>query len=118
MLDQRGCPFSDEHRRRLRDDWLWNRELQRARLLNSKCIHCPCTKYKGQRKWLIRTVRDHLIKNGRDPGFRIWRGPGVSFGTLIGSCRRGSYQLMSPCYVTMLVDRIPAVALLSDSPFT
>jgi hypothetical protein len=25
---------------------------------------------------LLRTVRDHFINNGRDPSFRIWRGPG------------------------------------------
>jgi hypothetical protein len=25
---------------------------------------------------LLATVRDHLINNGRDPDFRVWKGPG------------------------------------------
>jgi hypothetical protein len=71
----RECPITDERRQRLCDDRLWVRELQRARLFNLKRIHCPCSKYKGRRK-LIRTVREHLIRNARDSAFRVWRGPG------------------------------------------
>jgi hypothetical protein len=71
----RECPITDERRQRLRDDRLWVRELQRARLFNLKRIHCPCSKCKGRRKLLIPIVRDHLIQNARDPGFRVWRGP-------------------------------------------
>ena len=46
-------------------------------LLNLKTMHCPCSECKGRRKLLLRTVRSHLIKNGRHPCFRVWRGPGA-----------------------------------------
>jgi hypothetical protein len=40
-------------------------------------MHCPCSKCQGRRKLLVHTVREHLILNGRDPNFRVWRGPGT-----------------------------------------
>jgi hypothetical protein len=71
-----GLPVIDERRQRLRDDKLWSREVRRARLLNLKQIHCPCSVCKGRRRYLLATVREHLIWNGRDDNFRVWRGPG------------------------------------------
>jgi hypothetical protein len=29
----------------------------------------------GQRRLLMRTVREHLIQNGRDSRLRVWKGP-------------------------------------------
>jgi len=58
-----------------RDDKLWVREEQRARLYNLKCLHCPCTKCKGHFLYTIGNVRGHLIHNERDLRFRIWIGP-------------------------------------------
>jgi hypothetical protein len=69
-------PLTDPHRQRLKDDRLWIRELQRARLFNLKQLHCPCSQCKGRRRFKLATVREHLIRNGRDSEFRIWRGPG------------------------------------------
>jgi hypothetical protein len=40
-----------------------------------KQIHCPCSVCKGRRRYLLATVREHLIRNGRDDNFRVWRGP-------------------------------------------
>jgi hypothetical protein len=68
-------PSKDTRRQQLRDNCLWSRELQRARLLNLKQLHCPCRKCKGQRRLQLQTVRDHLVQNGRDSEFRVWRGP-------------------------------------------
>jgi hypothetical protein len=70
-------PVFDVRRQRGRDDRLWNREVQRARFLNVKHLHCPCTVCMGQRRFLLKTVREHLIKNGRDPRMRVWKGPGT-----------------------------------------
>jgi hypothetical protein len=64
-------PLKDTRRQQLRDDRLWSRELQRARLLNLKQLHCPCRKCKGQRQLQLQTVRDHLVQNGRDSEFRV-----------------------------------------------
>jgi hypothetical protein len=72
----RDSPLSDVRRQQLRDDRLWVRERERARLFNLKRIHCPCSKCRGRRKLLLATIRDHLIRNGRHPEFRVWRGPG------------------------------------------
>jgi hypothetical protein len=68
-------PSKDTRRQQLRDDRLWSRELQRARLLNLKQLHCPCRKCKGQRRLQLQTVRNHLVQNGRDSEFQVWRGP-------------------------------------------
>jgi hypothetical protein len=68
--------LNDVHRQRLRDDRLWTRELQRARLLNLMQLHCLCSQCKGSRRFKLAIVRQHLIRNGRDPDFRIWRGLG------------------------------------------
>jgi hypothetical protein len=71
-----GLHITNERRRRLCDDKLWSREVRRARLLNLKQIHCPCSVCKGRRRYLLATVKEHLIRNGRDDNFRVWRGPG------------------------------------------
>jgi hypothetical protein len=71
-----GLPVIDDRRQRLRDDRLWSREVQRARLLNLKQIHFPCSVCKGRRKYLLATIRKHLIRNRRHSDFRVWRGPG------------------------------------------
>jgi hypothetical protein len=68
-------PLSDVRRQNLRDDRLWVREVQRLTFFNLRKMHCPCSKYQGRRKLLVRTVRKHLILNERDPNFRVWRGP-------------------------------------------
>jgi hypothetical protein len=31
---------------------------------------------KGRRRYLLATVREHLIRNRRHLDFRVWRGPG------------------------------------------
>jgi hypothetical protein len=72
----RRFPLSDHRRQQLRDDKLWIRELQRARLFNLKKLHCPCSTCKGRHRFGLRTVREHLLQNGRDSEFRVWRGPG------------------------------------------
>ena len=44
-------------------------------------IHCPCSKCKGRVQRSIAKVKDHLIRNGREPSFRVWRGPGERDGS-------------------------------------
>jgi hypothetical protein len=70
-------PLTDVRRQHLRDDRLWVREVQRMSFFNLRNMHCPCSECKGRRKLLLRIVHSHLIKNGRDPSFRVWKGPGV-----------------------------------------
>lgn len=70
-------PLSDSDRQRLRDERLWLRELQRAREYNVKKLHCPCTKCKGRKRLLLKNVQAHLVRHGRHPDCRIWRGPGA-----------------------------------------
>jgi hypothetical protein len=69
-------PVTDARRQRIWDDRLWKREFQRARLLNVQHLHCPCIVCRGQRRLLVKMVREHLIRNGRDSKMRVWRGPG------------------------------------------
>ena len=69
-------PLHDRVRQQLRDDRLWRREEERASLYNLRRIHCPCCKCRGRQQLHIRKVKDHLIRNGREPNFRVWRGPG------------------------------------------
>ncbi len=69
-------PLHDRVRQQLRDDRLWRREEERASLYNLRRIHCPCCKCRGRQQLHIRKVKDHLIRNGKEPNFRVWRGPG------------------------------------------
>ena len=66
-------PLFDANRQRLRDNRLWSRELARAVEHNIKRVHCPCKKYRGRRRLLLRNVKEHLIQNGRDPNSHVWR---------------------------------------------
>jgi hypothetical protein len=52
-MDHLRFPLSDERRKHLRDDWLWTRELKRARFFNQKSLHCSYLQYKGRRRWLV-----------------------------------------------------------------
>ena len=70
-------PLSDSRRTQLRDDRLWTRELQCARECNIKKLHCPCTNCRNRKRLCIGNVREHLIRNGRHPDCRTWRGPGA-----------------------------------------
>ena len=69
-------PLSDVQRQRLRDDRMWTREVERARRLQALRVHCPCTECQGRCKLLLTNVQKHLMKNGRHPHCRVWRGPG------------------------------------------
>jgi hypothetical protein len=80
-MDIRRLPLSDRRRQLLRDDNLWRREQEKARLYGLRRIHCPCAKCKGRTQWSIAKVKDHLIQNGREPSFRVWRGPGERDGS-------------------------------------
>ena len=70
-------PLFDTRRQRERDDRLWLRESQRAIEYNETRLRCPCTKCCGRKKILVRNVREHLIRNGRDPHSRVWTGAGA-----------------------------------------
>jgi hypothetical protein len=69
-------PIIDAWWQRIRDERLWKRELQRAGLLNVQHLHCPCTVCRGQRRLLMKTIREHLIHNGQESKMRVWRGSG------------------------------------------
>ena len=75
-MDVRRLPVSDKRRQALRDDRLWKREQQRAIFYNLKRIRCPCSKCKGRVQCSLEKVQDHLIQYGREPTYRLWRGPG------------------------------------------
>ena len=74
-MDERRLPISDKRRQQQRDDRLWKREQERATLYNLKRIHCPCSKCKGRVQCSLARVKDHLIQYGREPTYRLWRGP-------------------------------------------
>ena len=76
MMEDMRLPISNKRRQKLRDDRLWKREEQRAALYNLKRIHCPCSKCKGRVQCSLAKVKDHLIQHGREPTYRLWRGPG------------------------------------------
>jgi len=64
-------------RQKARDDKLWKREFTWATQHEVDKMRCPCAKCEGMgRMVLLRTVRNHLILNGRHPLFRVWKGPG------------------------------------------
>jgi len=69
-------PLDDPRRQKTRDDKLWKREFTWATQHGVDMMRCPCTKCEGMDKMVIlRTVRNHLILNGRHPLFRVWKGP-------------------------------------------
>lgn len=76
-MDGGGLPLEDRRRQQHRDDRLWRRELDRATSYNLKRVHCPCYRCKGRVQCSLAKVKDHLISNGREPTFRVWRGPGA-----------------------------------------
>ena len=80
-MDGGSLPPNDKRRQQHRDDRLWRREEERASLYNLKWIHCQCCNYKGRLQLYIAKVKDHLIKHGREPNFRVWRGPGKRDGS-------------------------------------
>ena len=73
----RSLPLQDRRRQQLCDDHLWRTELERATSYNLKQVHCPCCRCKGRVQLTLAKVSDHLINNGREPSFQIWRGPGA-----------------------------------------
>ena len=75
-MEVRRLLVSDQRRQAWRDDRLWKREQQRAVFYNLRRVRCPCSKCKGRVQCSLEKVQDHLIHNGRDPTFRLWRGPG------------------------------------------
>jgi len=69
--------LDDLIRQKARDDKLWKREFTWATQHGVDKMQCPCAKCEGTgRMVLLRTVRNHLILNGRHPLFRVWKGPG------------------------------------------
>ena len=80
-MDIGRLPLSDRSRQQRRDDRLWRREQERAKLYGLRRIHCPCSKCKGRVQCYVAKVKDHLIRNGREPSFRVWRGPGERDGS-------------------------------------
>ena len=76
-MDAGSLPLEDRRRQQHRDDRLWRRELERASMYGLKRLHCPCCRCKGRVQCSLPKVKDHLILNGREPAFRVWRGPGA-----------------------------------------
>ena len=74
-MEERRLPISDKRRQKLQDERLWKRKEQRAALYNLKRFHCPCSKCKGRVQCSLAKVKDHLIQHGREPTYRLWRGP-------------------------------------------
>ena len=75
-MEEQKLPISDMRRQQMRDDRLWKREQQRAVFYNLKRIRCPCAKCKRRVECSLAKVKEHLIQHGKEPIFRIWRGPG------------------------------------------
>ena len=76
-MDGGSLPVHDRRRQQHRDDRLWRREKERASMYKLKRIHCPCCRCKGRVQCSLPKVKDHLIHFGREPAFRVWRGPGA-----------------------------------------
>ena len=75
-MEVRRLAVTDKRRQALRDDRLWKREQERAVFYNLKRLRCPCSKCKGRVQCYLDKVKEHLIQYGREPTFRVWRGPG------------------------------------------
>jgi hypothetical protein len=75
-MEQTRLPVSDKRKQQQRDDRLWKREQKRAIFYNLKRIRCPCSKCKGRVQCSLEKVKEHLIQYGKEPSFRVWRGPG------------------------------------------
>ena len=68
--------ISDHRRVRERDNKLWLRDKQRALQYGFPRIPCPCLHHRGTgRPISITEVERHLIRFGRSPDCRTWRGP-------------------------------------------
>jgi hypothetical protein len=52
-----------------------NRGRRKVMVYKLKRIHFPCTKCKGGNFFTLTNVREHLIHNGRELFFRVWKGP-------------------------------------------
>ena len=76
-MDGGSLPLHDRRHQQHRDDRLWRREQEKANLYKLKRLHCPCCRCKGRVQCSLAKVKDHLINNGREPAFEVWRGPGV-----------------------------------------
>jgi hypothetical protein len=75
--DIMSMPLDDPRRQKARDDKLWKREFTWATQHGVDKMRCPCTKCEGMgRMVILKTIRNHLILNGRHPLFRVWKGPG------------------------------------------
>ncbi len=74
--DIMSMPLDDPRRQKTRDDKLWKREFTLATQHGVDKMRCPCAKCEGRgRLVLLRTVKNHLVLNGRHPLFRVWKGP-------------------------------------------
>ena len=51
--------------------------MLRARQFGVRRLHCPYVECQRRRKLLIKNVRDHLIRHGRQPESRVWTGAGT-----------------------------------------
>ena len=69
-------PVSDPRRVRERDKKLWLRDKERASRYGFSKIPCPCLHHRGTGRAIVITeIERHLIKFGRSPDCRTWRGP-------------------------------------------
>jgi len=72
-----SMPLADLRRQKARDDKLWKQEFTWATQHGVDKMRCPCAKCEGRgRLVLLRTIRNHLVLNGRHPLFRVWKGLG------------------------------------------
>ena len=68
--------MSDARRITARDNKLWLRDKNRASLYGFHKLPCPCTQHKGTGlSFRIEEVEKHLLRYGRAPNCRTWRGP-------------------------------------------
>ena len=69
-------PLTDSRRIRARDNKLWLRDKARASNYSFSRIQCPCNQHKGPGlPFGIEEVERHLLRYGRSPECRTWRGP-------------------------------------------
>ena len=69
-------PLTDPTRLMTRDSKLWRRDKERARLYGFKRLPCPCTEHNGiGSSFSLEEIERHLIRFGRSPECRVWRGP-------------------------------------------
>ena len=75
-MEQARLSLDNPVRQRHRDDRIFRRECMRYLMYGLRKMPCPCMDCNGKVTMKLKKVRAHLMRNGRHPRYRVWKGPG------------------------------------------